>query len=137
MKGKEDKTLKPMNDSTGQRKVILVVEDNAVIRKLYSAILQEEGYLVTGAADGLEATRLVAEMPVLDLVVSDFRMPRMNGLELARWFQANRPSVTFLLLSASPDLVEATGTAMPSIICVGKPPHVDDLLAAVAKAIER
>jgi type IV pilus assembly protein PilB len=60
-------------------KRILVVDDNAVIRKLLSHQLEAEGYLVVTAENGLEALKQVAKDKP-DLIVSDFLMPEMDGL---------------------------------------------------------
>ncbi len=59
---------------------ILIAEDEAGIRSALSFLLEEEGYIVTTACDGLEAIELVRGTEI-DLVVSDIRMPGMGGLE--------------------------------------------------------
>ncbi|MFP3912410.1 MAG: ATPase, T2SS/T4P/T4SS family [Desulfobacteraceae bacterium] len=64
-------------------KRILVVDDNAVIRKLLSHQLEAEGYLVVTAENGLEALKMVAKDKP-DLILSDFLMPQMNGLALIK-----------------------------------------------------
>jgi CheY-like chemotaxis protein len=61
---------------------VLVVDDEPTIRDLVSALLQDEGYTVRQARDGLEALREVEEDGI-DLVLSDVRMPRLDGVSLA------------------------------------------------------
>src|SRR3954453_24223017 len=62
---------------------ILVVEDEPQSLKVLSYFLSHEGYQVIGAQDGLEALELLTHFR-FDLVVSDLKMPRMDGITLAR-----------------------------------------------------
>lgn len=68
---------------------VLVVDDDAAIRDLFAAILEEEGgYEVVLAADGREALGRLAQAPV-DAIICDINMPTMNGIELIRAVQAD------------------------------------------------
>ncbi len=58
---------------------ILVVDDELSMREFLKILLEKEGYSILTAADGAEALTLTQEHAV-DLVVSDIRMPGMNGL---------------------------------------------------------
>lgn len=60
---------------------VLVVEDTRLLRKIYSEKLQQEGYEVVSAGDGLEALDVLRSQPV-DLVLLDLIMPKMSGLEV-------------------------------------------------------
>ena len=62
-------------------KSILVVDDTRSMRKMVAAVLQEAGYEVAEAADGVDALEL-AKTRVFDLVVTDHNMPRMDGVTL-------------------------------------------------------
>lgn len=62
---------------------ILVVEDEAANLRLISQFLQKQGYFVLQARDGLEAMDLMREFRV-DIVLSDLRMPRMDGIALTK-----------------------------------------------------
>src|ERR1043165_1616024 len=63
--------------------VILVADDEALIRNLVTLLLQQEGYFVLSAADGHEGLELSRKYPgTIDLVITDFKMPRMNGTDL-------------------------------------------------------
>ncbi|TMC02781.1 MAG: response regulator [Chloroflexi bacterium] len=66
---------------------VLVVDDAVIVREVERSILEQAGYEVEAAGDGLEAMSLLAERPC-DLVVSDIDMPRMNGLELTARIRA-------------------------------------------------
>jgi DNA-binding response OmpR family regulator len=58
---------------------VIVVEDDADIRQVISEALDDEGYQVTGATDGVSALRLVAEQPP-DIAIVDLMMPQLDGL---------------------------------------------------------
>lgn len=85
-------------------KSILIVDDNAVIRRSLRHILQSiEGWKVVGeAVDGEDGIAKAQELHP-DLVVLDMAMPRMNGLEAARRLNQIMPSVPLLMYSAFAD----------------------------------
>ena len=61
--------------------LVLVIDDSKAIRLILAQILQDIGYHVIDAADGLEALKLLKEQEKVDLVLVDWNMPKMNGLE--------------------------------------------------------
>ena len=79
---------------------VLVVEDEMMVRMPIAEYLRDCGYTVLEAADASEAIATIkAEGPV-NLVFSDIRMPgKMDGFDLAEWFQLHYPSVPILLTS--------------------------------------
>src|SRR5919112_5400307 len=78
---------------------ILVVEDEPVIRELMAILLEEEGYTVRQACDGLEALETLEQHPV-DLVLSDVKMPRLDGASLAHQLRAQEHPLPVILMSA-------------------------------------
>jgi chemosensory pili system protein ChpA (sensor histidine kinase/response regulator) len=64
-------------------KTIMVVDDSVTVRKVTSRLLEREGFAVTTAKDGVEATEILAEVKP-DLMLLDIEMPRMDGFEVAR-----------------------------------------------------
>jgi CheY-like chemotaxis protein len=89
----------PVATGTGR---ILVVDDDSMNRKLFSAILTRAGYQVTVACDGAEALALTAAEPP-DLVLLDYMMPEMNGPEVLVHMRAQprMKDVPILLVTAS------------------------------------
>ncbi|MEM7307476.1 MAG: response regulator [Planctomycetota bacterium] len=86
-----------------RRPRVLLVEDDPVVRQMEHELLLNAGYDVVVAEDGLQALELVvAEGLVVDLVVSDVEMPRMDGSELWRSFRAVLPDAPFLFTSGDP-----------------------------------
>src|SRR5215211_3201186 len=71
----------PHHDAQPVLPTVLVVEDEPVIRELMVILLEEEGYTVVQAADGLEALQTVDDHPI-DVVLSDVKMPRLDGAAL-------------------------------------------------------
>jgi putative two-component system response regulator len=84
---------------------ILAVDDQPENRELLGAILEEEGYEVGFAADGIEALEAV-ERQLPNAVLLDLMMPRMNGIEVCRRLKAKRPTcfVPIILLTALTDV---------------------------------
>lgn len=110
----------------------LLVDDDEDVRETLKDILIEGGHHVALARDGDEALALFASQ-VFDLVITDFAMPKVNGLELAQRCKSLRPSVPVLLLTGCGEAVAAAARPRLTIDAVlSKPVAVGDLLNAVA-----
>jgi len=82
---------------------ILVVDDVEVVRTFTAMVLKNQGYTVLEADRGFEALRIFSEQKDrIDLVLTDIRMPEMNGLELARQLTRYRPDIKVLFMSGYP-----------------------------------
>jgi two-component system, response regulator PdtaR len=80
--------------------VILLVEDNADLRELAAAYLQEVGFEVIATGSAQEAIDVIDSYSRIDLVFSDITMPgAMDGVGLARWLSVNRPLMPLILTS--------------------------------------
>src|SRR2546423_409057 len=119
-------------------KRILIVDDEPAIRRLLCAMLAEEGYLISQAANGADALQHL-RMSHCDLVILDLMMPTMTGLEFATACHQldGCGDLPIILLSA---LGEAIGTAawLPSMgvqACLGKPFDLQELLALVKRHV--
>ena len=81
---------------------LLVVDDEPTARAYAANVLRRAGYDVLEAASGEEALRIAADPPArIDLLVTDFHMPGMNGDELALRLLETRPSLPVLIVSGS------------------------------------
>ncbi len=69
-------------------KRLVVVEDSESVREAIVFALRKSGFEVLTASNGLEATAIMNEKKV-DLLLTDYHMPEMNGLELIRWVRGN------------------------------------------------
>jgi CheY-like chemotaxis protein len=105
-----------LDGSLSGDETLLVVEDQAPLRRAIARALRDYGYTVLEAADGADALRVAAESKSLDLVVTDVVMPKMRGPELARRLRETRPSVRVLYVSGYADdasiVVDEPGVAL-------------------------
>lgn len=81
---------------------ILIVEDDAELRELFSTVLTENGYTVFQAADGIEAFDVLDDA-YIDLIISDIMMPRMDGYELTRELRSAHYNMPVLMITAKGD----------------------------------
>ena len=110
---------------------ILVVEDDAMIRAAVVTALQDEGYDVLEAADGLEALDLLAE-PLPALLLLDLWLPNLDGPGLARALRESGLKVPILVMTASRGVVQHSA-AVDAAGWISKPFELEELLAAVAR----
>jgi len=88
--------------------VILVADDEPLIRNIVTLLLQHDGYFVLSAADGHEGLELSRKYPgVIDLLITDVEMPRMNGTDLCGHLMEERPGIKVLVMSGM-DMKEIT-----------------------------
>jgi CheY-like chemotaxis protein len=80
-------------------KRVLVVDDEPANLRMLSYVLSHKGYETAAAKDGLEALELLAQSR-FDLVISDVRMPRMDGVALARHIVSSQPITPIFLMTA-------------------------------------
>jgi len=116
---------------------VLIADDEESIRHVLTEMLNERGYEVRAVGDGEEAMRELASRDY-DALVTDVRMPRMNGLDLVRAAQAASPETTIIVMSAygSHDLaIEAMKAGAYDYL--GKPFRPDEVLLVLRKAEER
>ena len=82
--------------------VILVADDEPLVRNLVTLSMQWDGYLVLSAADGHEALELSRKYAgTIDLVITDVQMPRMNGSDLCSHLLEERPGIKVLMMSGA------------------------------------
>lgn len=90
---------------------VLVVEDEAPLRKLEARLLDRIGARVHVAAGGYEARRILGSTPI-DLIVSDVKMPEGDGLELFRWVEREHPELADRFLFVTGDVGDAAIAAI-------------------------
>ena len=78
---------------------ILVAEDDAELRQLFSRVLTRHGFQPIGAADGVEALQ-VLERDYIDLIVSDIMMPQLDGYALVRGLRDSGNTIPVLMITA-------------------------------------
>jgi two-component system response regulator PilR (NtrC family) len=117
-------------------KTILIAEDETVLRESLAELLREEGYDVTDVPDGKAAYQTALERPV-DLVLSDMRMPEMDGMTLLGHLQQIIPQTPVIVMTAY-GTVESAVAAMRAGAhdYLLKPIQFDDVLLKVQRAIQ-
>jgi len=119
---------------------VLVVDDEPDVRRVVRITLEKAGYHVLEAEDGEEAIKVLSsgEHPLLvDTIITDIRMPKVNGVEAISFFQKQYPSIPLIVLTAYPDLDMATGFMSHGIVdYLVKPVEGEKLKTTVARAIE-
>ncbi len=90
----------PPLDKSRNFETVLVVEDEEIVRTLVCDVLEEEGYHVLCASDGIEGFRIAEEFDGhIHMLVTDVIMPHMNGPELADKLTTARPGIHVLYIS--------------------------------------
>jgi CheY-like chemotaxis protein len=113
------------------RALILVVEDEALVRMMLVDVLDDAGFKVMEAADADEALRVLATAPDIQVVVTDVEMPRgsINGFELARRVRDDRQDIGVLI--ASGRVAPQLGDLPEGAYFVEKPVRPERLLELV------
>jgi two-component system, cell cycle sensor histidine kinase and response regulator CckA len=121
---------------TGVAASVLVVDDEAAVRRFAARVLQRDGFGVLEACDGVEALEIVREdRAPIHAVVSDIVMPRMNGVELMEALSESHPDLPVILMSGYATAALADmGIASPCSI-LPKPFPAERLLAEVYRCI--
>lgn len=86
-------------DRMPQQHVVLLVDDEYLMRGVLSEILREAGFYVVVAVSGEQAINYLNQLAHIDAVFSDIKMPGMDGFKLAKWIARNRPDVPVVLAS--------------------------------------
>ncbi len=118
---------------------ILVVEDEAAIRRVLIKILSEESdtYQVEEAEDGLKGLEAIKNTDY-DLVLCDIKMPKMDGVEVLEAAKKIKPEVPFIMISGHGDLDTAVNTMRAGAFdYISKPPDLNRLLTTVRNALDK
>ena len=126
----------PERHSDGAR-TILLVEDEASLRKLTRTTLMQASYRVLEAGDAAEAMQIAASSPSrIDLLLTDVIMPGMSGGDLAKKLSPQHPQMHILFMSGYTDgAIEVQGDLKPGLVVLRKPFTRDTLLNAVEEAL--
>jgi two-component system response regulator AtoC len=116
---------------------VLVADDEASIRHVLSLVLTASGYEVRAVSDGDEALKELATRSY-DVVISDVRMPKLDGMTLLKQALATNPELTFLVMSAygSKDLA-LEAVAQGAYDFIEKPFRPEEIVFVLKKAEER
>lgn len=117
---------------------ILVIEDDPMVLALFRELLPTQGYSGSFAANGQEATTILASQ-AFDLIISDKNLPDASGIELLKGAKESNPDTETILMTAYADTISVL-TAFESGVydCLVKPfESLDDVMAKIARALDR
>ncbi|MFI1770781.1 sigma-54-dependent transcriptional regulator [Thalassobellus citreus] len=118
---------------------ILVIEDEAAIRRVLVKILSEENdnYQVDQAEDGLSGVEKIKNED-FDLILCDIKMPKMDGVEVLEATKKIKPEIPIVMISGHGDLDTAVNTMrLGAFDYISKPPDLNRLLNTVRNALDR
>jgi two-component system NtrC family sensor kinase len=123
-----------MNDQTR----ILCVDDERNVLRALERIFLDEDYEILTAASGEEGLQVLGDSPQVQVVISDFRMPGMNGVEFLKEVFKRRPQTIRIVLSGYADTAAVVAAINEGKIYkfIPKPWNDDELRMTVAKALE-
>ena len=119
-----------------KNKRVLVVEDDSDLRYVLSVRLVSAGYTVYGAANGAEALNQMDRHPV-DVVLTDYHMPTMNGLELLSVSRVKWPGIPVVVVSGDGDDVAHEAMDRGAFAWLRKGNGFTTLLEILASAIQQ
>jgi DNA-binding response OmpR family regulator len=116
---------------------ILLVEDEVKLARFIELELDSEGYQITVAHDGLTGLTLAREL-TLDLIILDWMLPHLNGLEICRRLRSTGSNVPVILLTAKDEVSDrVAGLDAGADDYVVKPFSIEELLARVRAHLRR
>jgi DNA-binding NtrC family response regulator len=118
---------------------ILIIEDEASIRRVLTKILSEENssYIVEEAEDGQQGLEKI-KAEEYDLVLCDIKMPKMDGVELLQAAKKIKPEIQIVMISGHGDIETAINTMhLGAFDYISKPPDLNRLLNTVRNALDK
>ena len=116
---------------------LLIVDDEQSYRQLLTLVFQGDGHIIRTAANGREAVKLLQEEPA-DLIISDVKMPDMDGIELLRAVRELLPDTAVVLMTAFASVETAREAfKLGADDFIQKPFDVEELKLIVKKALEK
>jgi two-component system KDP operon response regulator KdpE len=125
-----------MSDDSERKRNILVVDDDAQITRVLKTTLSAQGYSIRTASDGEQALQEMRRWPP-DLVITDLRMPMMDGLELCRRIREQSPIPVIVLSVKGEEVIKVEALDAGADDYITKPFNVNELLARVRAALRR
>jgi PAS domain S-box-containing protein len=127
-----------VNTSSAGSETILLIEDLAELREMIATILRSKGYKVLQARDGADAVNLAgSHFALIDLIVTDVIMPKLNGPEAIRQIRMRRPSVKAIYITGYSDQVLTDEELFSNSLTIEKPFQPDMLLAKIREILDQ
>lgn len=115
---------------------VLVVDDDERSGRKLADLLRRDGFTVEVCAGGLSGLQRLAAGPAPDVLVTDLRMPQIDGITVARLAREHHPAMPILIVTAYPDLASRLGSAQPAPQIFIKPLEYASLVGALRELRE-
>ena len=119
-------------EKAGRGATVLFVDDDFLIRLSTASLLEDLGHTVIKAASGAEALAILGRGQEIDMLITDYAMPGMTGLQLAEAVRGVMPGLPILLATGYADLPAAPGLDLPRL---SKPYHQRELAQQIASLL--
>jgi DNA-binding NtrC family response regulator len=121
---------------TERKSMVLIVDDEEVVRAGISRVLEKQGLSIRTAADGSEALEIMAAHPI-NIVLLDIKMPGLDGIEVLKHIRATYPDTVVIMITGHPTIQSAIEcTKLGALDYLVKPFRVDELEALILRAQE-
>jgi two-component system NtrC family response regulator len=115
---------------------ILVIDDEAAQRDVLTGYLKKKGYKIFSASSGQEGIEIVKNNPV-DIILSDFKMPDLNGIEVLEQIKKINPEISFVIVTAYGTVENAVkAMRLGAFDYISKPVDLDELDLMIDRIIE-
>jgi len=121
----------------GHNEVVLVVEDEDVVRLLIVAVLSDMGYHALEAADGKTAQRILNSPQRVDLLVTDIGLPDINGRQVADSARTQRPALKILFMTGYAERAASSEFLGEGMHIISKPFTMDELAEEIQSMLRR
>ncbi len=119
-----------------KRKKILLVEDDTDLREEIAEVLEDNGYLVTQAGDG-DAGQFMSFLSEFDLIISDVKMPKVDGLEMVEFIK-KRLAIPVIIITGLPiEEVEKKFTTVKPDLIIIKPFSISAFISSVKNLLKK
>lgn len=117
---------------------LIVVDDEELIRMTVCDVLEDAGYKIVAASNGVEAMRLLGQIDC-ELIITDLMMPYKDGIELCREIRAQYPNVRIVAMSGAsvPLRYFATDREFADVAVLEKPFTRDSLVETVRQTLAK
>ncbi|MCX7968826.1 MAG: response regulator [Armatimonadetes bacterium] len=119
---------------------ILVIDDEQVTQKMLQRLLERDGHFVVVASNGLEGIDIfksaLAQQKPFDIVITDYGMPQMNGMQVAKLIKTLSPSTPVIMLSGW-DSASSIDSGIDALVdfLLNKPVTNREIRAAIKEAV--
>jgi len=131
------KDAAPGEGQMGNNEIVLVVEDEDMVRMLVMEVLNDLGYRGLEAADGPSALRILQSSQRIDLLVTDIGLPEMNGRQVADAARARRSNLKVLFMTGYAESAASNEFLETGMQIISKPFTMDKLADKIREIIER